>query len=485
VSGSASAGAACAELEALLRAALAAVGGERLVREAVREEGGALRVAGRPLPREARLVVAAAGKAAAEMAAGLEAAAGARIARGWLVTRDGHAGAAGGLPPARWTVREAGHPVPDARSEAAARELLALAAGTGPGDVLLVLLSGGASALLACPLPGLSRADLAAATQALLGSGAAIDEVNTVRKHLVEVAGGRLALAAGARHIEVLAISDVPGDRPDVIGSGPCAPDPTTFADALAVLARRGLGAAFPAAARAQLAAGARGERPESPKPGDAAFARVRTTLLADNRVALAAAAAEARRRGLAALTLPGTLRGEAREAGRRLAALAVASRPRVPTVLLAGGETTVTLEASGGNGRGGRSQELALAAALALAGSAGITLLAAGTDGSDGPTDAAGACVDGGTTARAAARGLDAQAALGCHDSHSFFRAAGGLVQTGPTGTNVMDLALVRLDPPARGREAVGANLPIPRASESVLGSRPPAGGRTGPADC
>jgi glycerate-2-kinase len=411
-------------------------------------------------------VVAAAGKAAAAMAAGLEAAAGARIARGWLVTRDGHADAAraaGALPSARWTVREAGHPVPDARSEAAARELLALAAATAPDDVLVVLLSGGASALLACPLPGLALADLAAVTRALLASGAAIDEVNAVRKHLVEVAGGRLARTARAGRIEVLAISDVPGDRLDVIGSGPCVPDPTTFADVLAVLQRRGLLSALPPAVRAHVEAGARGARPESPKPGDAGFERVRTTLLAGNTTALSAAAAEARRRGLAVVALPGALHGEAREAGRRIAALATSLRPRAPTILLAGGETTVTLAATGGNGRGGRSQELALAAALALAGH-DVTLLAAGTDGSDGPTDAAGACVDGATAARGSAAGHDASAALARHDSHSFFSAEGGLLRTGPTGTNVMDLVLVRVAP-----EGLRPNLPIPPASESV----------------
>jgi glycerate-2-kinase len=469
-----SGGAARAELEGLLRAALAAVDGERLVREALREEQGALRVAGRPLPAHARLVVAGAGKAAAAMAAGFEAGAGARIARGWLVTRDGHADAAraaGRLPPARWTVREAGHPVPDARSEAAARELLAFVADTGPGDVLVLLLSGGASALLACPLPGLALADLAGATRALLASGAAIDEVNAVRKHLVEVAGGRLARAAGAGRIEVLAISDVPGDRLDVIGSGPCAPDPSRFADALEVLARRGCGGAFPAAARASLEAGARGERPESPKPGDPAFARVHTTVLAGNGTALAAAASAARARGLATLALPGALRGEARAVGRRLAALAAALRPSRPTLLLAGGETTVTLRAQGSEGRGGRSQELALAAALALDGIEGVTLLAAGTDGSDGPTDAAGACADAGTVSRGAAVGLDAQSALARHDSHPFFAVEGGLVRTGPTGTNVMDLVLARVEPVsgAERRPGARANLPIPGASESV----------------
>src|SRR5690606_5255059 len=183
--------------------------------------------------------------------------------------------------------------------------------------------------------------------------------------------------------------------------------------------------------------------REETPKPGDPAFARVRTTLLASNATALAAAAAAARGRGCATEAWPGALRGEAREVGRRLAALARALRPRRPTVLLAGGETTVTVR---GDGRGGRNQELALAAALVLDGARGVTLLAAGTDGSDGPTDAAGACVDGGTVARGAARGLDAAAALARHDSHSYFAAEGGLVRTGPTGTNVMDLVLVHV---------------------------------------
>ena len=465
-----SAPAARAELEALLRAALAAVAGGRRVREALRAEGGTLSIAGRPVPREARLVVAAAGKAAAEMAAAFEEVAGPRIARGWLVTRPGHADAAvaaGRLPAERWTVREAGHPVPDARSEAAARELLALAAATGPGDVLVLLLSGGASALLACPQPGLGLADLAGATRALLACGAAIDEVNAVRKHLVEVAGGRLARAAGAGRIEVLALSDVPGDRLDVIGSGPCVPDPTSFADALAVLERHRVGAAFPPAARAHLEAGARGERPESPKPGDPAFARVHATVLAGNRDALAAAADAARRRGLSVVTLPGALRGEARTMGRRLAALAQAVRSSRRTLLLAGGETTVTLSDVAAPGRGGRSQELALAAALALRGDGRVTLLAAGTDGSDGPTDAAGACVDGRTVERGARAGVDAAAALARHDSHSFFAAEGGLLRTGPTGTNVMDLVLALVEPGPAGAPA--PNLPIPPASESV----------------
>ena len=445
-----------ADLLAIFRAALAAVDAEAAVRAAVTRRGSSLAIAGRALPDAARLVVAAAGKAAAAMAAGLEAAAGPRIAAGIAVTKDGH-----GAGPARCRVLEAGHPVPDARGEAAARELLALAAATRPDDVLVVLLSGGASALLACPLPGLSLAELADATRVLLACGAEIAELNAVRKHLVELAGGRLACAARAGRIEVLVVSDVLGDRLDVIGSGPCAPDPTTFADALAAIDRHGARAALPAGVRAHLEAGARGERRESPKPGDAAFARVRSTLIASLRDALAAARAAAAARGLRPVLVGDALQGEAREVGRRFAALARAVRREQPTCLLAGGETTVTLR---GAGRGGRSQELALAAALELAGVQDVALLAAGTDGSDGPTDAAGAFADGGTAARGAAVGADAQAALAGNASYDFFAAEGGLLRTGPTRTNVMDLVLLRL-----GAARAGSNALFPNPSESV----------------
>jgi len=255
------------------------------------------------------------------------------------------------------------------------------------------------------------------------------------------------------------------GDRLDVIGSGPCAPDATTFADALACIDRRGLRRALPGRVLAELDAGARGERPESPKPGDPTFARVRTTLVASLADALAAARAEAARRGLRAIRVTDALRGEASEVGRRVAALARAVRSERPTCLVAGGETTVTLR---GAGRGGRSQELALAAALELAGVEGVSLLAAGTDGSDGPTDAAGAFADGGTAARGAVLGVDAGVALAANASHDFFAAEGGLLHIGPTRTNVMDLVLMRLEGDPSGRTA-RANALFPNSSESV----------------
>lgn len=427
-----------AELEALFDAALRAVDPEAAVRRALVREGRELRLLGECLGPDVRLRVLAAGKAAAPMAAALEAVAGERIVAGLAVVPDGY-----GLPLQHIETREASHPLPDARGERVARDFLRLAGEGGSDELLLLLLSGGASALLSCPAPGLTLADLVATTELLLLSGAGIEELNAVRKHLGALAGGRLALAARTARIVVLAISDVPGDRLDVIGSGPCAADPTRFGDALAAVDRHTLRARLPAAVRAHLEAGVRGERQETPKPGASALARVRGAILASNATALEGVREEASRRGLRPRLLPGFLRGEARLAGRRLAALAAASQAREPTLLVAGGETTVTVR---GPGRGGRNQELALAAALTLEGRRDAALLAAGTDGADGPTDAAGAFVDGGTVARGRVRGLEAREALARNDSYGFFSCEGGLVRTGPTRTNVMDLALLRL---------------------------------------
>jgi glycerate-2-kinase len=425
-------------LDTIFRAALEAVDPARAVkRAAVRSDAG-LRLAGVEIPPDARFQVLAAGKAAAGMAAAFEEIAGPRIAGGLVVTKDGH-----GRSLSRLTLREAAHPVPDARSEAAGRALLAAAGEGDPRDVVVVLLSGGASSLLACPLAGLSRDDVAHTTSLLLGSGAAIGELNCVRKHLCDVVGGRLARAARGRTLVLLAISDVIGDALDVIGSGPCTPDPTRFEDARAVLRRRGLETRVPAAVRAHLEAGVRGERDESVKPGEPGLTRVHAAIVASNDEALQAAAAEAAHLGLSVLRLERPLQGEARVVGRRLGAIARAARPIASTLVLGGGETTVTLR---GAGRGGRCQELALAAAIELAGTTGATLFAAGTDGTDGPTDAAGAVVDGETLARGAALRADAAHALACNDAHGFFSREGGLVRTGPTGTNVMDLVLLLL---------------------------------------
>jgi glycerate-2-kinase len=389
-------------------------------------------------PREP-LVVLALGKAAHAMAARVEALAGHRIAGGLAITKDGHGG-----PLARIPLREAGHPLPDARSEAGAREALRIAAAARPDHVLLVLLSGGASALTACPAPGLELADLVRTTEALLRCGADIAETNAVRKHLSDFSGGRLARASACHRTEVLVVSDVPGDALDVIGSGPCAPDPTTYRDALGALERRAATSRVPARVLAHLRRGVAGGVPETPKAGDPAFARVRHTLIASNADARQAAAEAARSLGLEPVDLGEVLAGEARECARALIAAARARRAPRPRCLIAGGETTVTVR---GSGRGGRSQELALSAACELAeGSPFASVLAAGTDGTDGPTDAAGAFADAGSVQRGRAAGADARRALAGNDAYGFFEREGGLFVTGPTGTNVMDLVLIEV---------------------------------------
>lgn len=432
-----------AALESIFRAALARVDAGAATAARLRwDASGLLEIAGRPLPAEARLFVLAAGKAALPMVAALEAVAGDRIAEGLAVVPE--------PPPnrlARIRVLQAAHPLPDERSAAAGRAALALAARARAADCLVLLLSGGASSLLAAPLPGLLLEDVAAATDLLMRAGGGIAELNALRKHLLAVGGGRLAQASGAGRIEVLAVSDVAGDEPALIGSGPCAPDPSRFQDVLEELGRRGLLGRVSPAVRIRLEEGARGERDETPKPGAAGFERVNTVLVATNRDALEGAARAGRGLGLEPRLVTGDLRGEARVAGRRLAALASACAPRAPVLLLAGGETTVTVQ---GPGRGGRSQELALAAALALEGDPRVTLLAAGTDGIDGPTDAAGAVVDGGTVARGRSAGVDAASCLARNDAYAFFDREGGLLIPGPTGTNVMDLVLIHLVPQA-----------------------------------
>ncbi len=386
------------------------------------------------------------GKAASPMAEAARTHAGERIRSGLVVTKDGHAGSGAGIP-----VRESGHPVPDARSARAGREVLAVAAAAPADHDLWVMLSGGASSLLSCPAPDLTLEDLARTTRRLLESGADIDELNCVRKHLTRVSGGRLAAASSARRIEALLVSDVPGDRIDVIGSGPCAADPTTFDDALAILERRAPLETWPDAVRLHLEAGRAGRIAESLKPGDPSLERVRHTVVARNADAREAAVAAARRLGVEAVDLGEILRGEARDAARSLVAEARRHGGSEPRILVAGGETTVTVR---GPGLGGRSQELALAAALELDGEAGIALLAAGTDGTDGPTDAAGAVVDGESADQLRRSGADPAGALARNDSYTALAGldAGGLLRSGPTGTNVMDLVLVGVAGSPRG---------------------------------
>jgi glycerate 2-kinase len=392
-------------------------------------------------PGEGRVRVVGAGKGAAAMALGALDALGERLAGGTITVPHGTR-ADPRLEAAGVEVWHAGHPVPDAGSLAGAADALRAARAAGEDDLVLCLLSGGASALWAAPPAGVSLTDLSATARRLMEAGAPIGEVNAVRKHLSRIGGGRLARAALPARVLTLAVSDVVGGALDVIGSGPSVPDPTTYADALGVLRARGVQP--PASAAVHLHAGLAGEVPETPKPGDPAFARASARVVASGRGALEAAAREAERRGYRAVIVADDLEGEAREVAVQVAGVArraLAHGSRGPVALLYAGETTVTVR---GRGRGGRNQELALALAIELEGTGGVLAAAVGTDGVDGPTEAAGAFADDGTAARGRAGGLDPRRALEDNDSHTFLRAAGDLIVTGPTGTNVADLLVV-----------------------------------------
>ena len=432
-----------ADARRILEAGIAAAEPRAAVLRALSREGDLLRVAGGEtveLGAAGRVWIVGAGKAAAGMAAGALEVLGDRVAGGTVTVPAG--GPVPRLPGLE--VWMASHPVPDTHGLAGATAALETARAAGEDDLVLCLLSGGASALWPAPPAGVSLSELRAATERLLRAGAPIAEVNAVRRHLSRIAGGWLARAAAPARVVTLAVSDVVGSAPDAIGSGPTVPDPTTFGDALEVLRRREVD--VPPAVRAHLQRGHLGEAPETPKPRDPAFARASYRVVASNRDALAAAAEEAERLGYRTVVVRDDMEGEAREVAAEVAALAWGAHAeggpaRAPAALLLGGETTVTVR---GPGRGGRSQELALAAALAIEGEPGVLVAAAGTDGRDGPTDAAGAMVDGGTVARGRAAGLEARDALERNDAHTFLRASGDLVVTGLTGTNVNDLVLV-----------------------------------------
>ena len=383
---------------------------------------------------EGRTVVLGAGKAAAAMARTVEETWPERVLEGLVVTRYGHAVACRSI-----RVVEAAHPVPDRAGADAARQILAVAGAAGPDDRILFLLSGGASALLSLPAPGLSLADKQAATRALLAAGADIHEINTVRKHLSAIKGGRLAIAAAPAMLATLAISDVVGDDPATIGSGPTVPDPTSLADARDVLRRFGI--APPRAVAAALEDPAN----ETLKPDDPGLATADYRLIATPAQSLAAAGRLAAAEGLAVEILGDDLTGEARGLGRTHAALV---RDRIaggtggrPWLLLSGGETTVTVT---GGGRGGPNTEYLLALAEGLGGLPGVWALAADTDGADGSEDNAGTVIGPDTLERARQRGLRPAAFLADNDAWTFFDALGDLVVTGPTHTNVNDFRAV-----------------------------------------
>lgn len=440
-------------------AAVAAVQPAVLLRRVEFTPGG-VAFAGSALAPAGRLLVVALGKAAPGMAAAF-------LARSERPPDDLFVLTPDGVPvPERVApyLRRAAHPTPDARGAEATAELLDRLSGLAPDDGVVVLLSGGTSALLAAPLPGVDRERAWALTDALLRAGARIDELNTVRKHLFAALGGRLAAACPAR-VLTLALSDVPGDDLSVIASGPTVADPTTFADAAAVLDRHGVAAAFPDLAAFLAGAAIRAEA-ESPKPDDSRLAGATAHLLGGSREALAAAAGTAAAAGFAAHVLTRRFRGEARALGEAFGALAAGLGGGEGVAVLAAGETTVTVA---GRGCGGRNLEAALGAACALQGIPERCVLAAGTDGVDGTSPAAGAVVDGDTLARAVALGRDAALALAASDSWGFFSGLPEAIVTGPSGTNVADVAFLLA---AGGRAEF-----LAAAAAAHLAATPPAG--------
>ncbi len=422
----------------------------RLLQAHLRLTGGGLRVAGSSIPVGGRLAVVSAGKAAVPMAGEAE-----RLLGAFLSEALAIATAPPSIPLDRTRTLVAGHPLPDRRGIRAACEVERMALGLGRNDVLLLLLSGGASALLPAPAKGISLGDKVRLTSQMLRAGATIHDLNTVRKHLSRLKGGGLARAAAPARVVCLTLSDVVGDDPSTIASGPTVPDPTTYAQALAVLERLAVLPRAPRRVRERLEAGARGEAPETPKPGAALFRRVETHVIGGNRLCLEAAAREARRLGLRARILTSRLEGEAREVAQVLIAVLREcvdgdGLAAPPLCLLAGGETTVTVR---GPGHGGRNQELVVAAAEPLSTFPAHAVVASlATDGIDGHSQAAGGVVDQESRHRAAQLGLAPAASfLAGSDSQGFLAPLGDLIVTGETGTNVMDLTVLLAGDAAR----------------------------------
>ncbi|MBI3957427.1 MAG: glycerate kinase, partial [Chloroflexi bacterium] len=428
----------------ILQAALTAVDPFVAVQQTLRREGKMLVVGNRPydLNGYRRVLIVGAGKAGAPMTQAVEAVLGDRVSGGLVVVKTDHS-----APTQRVRIVEASHPTPDTAGVEAGREILALAEDARADDLVIALISGGGSALLVSPAEGLSLTDLQGLTASLLACGATINEMNCLRKHCSGVKGGQLARTVAPATLITLVLSDVIGSPLDVIASGPTVPDSSTWADAWALVEKYDLAAKLPPAIIARLQAGLEGEIPDTPDARDPAFATSQTVVVADNFLAAQAAQRKAQALGYNALLLTTFLDGDAAVAGRLLAALAkevqASGNPvPAPACLILGGETTVQL---GSNpGKGGRNQEVALAAGLALPGSQGVTVVSLATDGTDGPTDSAGAMADGGTVARGAAVGLSAAEHLRDHNAYPYLVASHDLLRTGPTQTNVNDLMFV-----------------------------------------
>ncbi|MCD6136803.1 glycerate kinase [Candidatus Bipolaricaulota bacterium] len=431
------------DIDRLIHVALAAVSPEACLRRAIHLNGDVLSVAGESidLSQIQRVIVVGMGKASARMAASLEMTIGERIDDGLVVTADGYR-----VPTERVKVVEASHPVPDERGLAAARQIAQLADSAGENDLVIVLISGGGSALLTYPVDDVELSELAETNELLLRSGATIQEINTVRKHLSQLKGGRLASRAFPAAVVSLILSDVAGDPLDAIASGPTVPDPTTYDDAARIMLGHKLWDEVPLAVRSHIDKGRSGDAPETPKSGNEVFSRVTTAIIGSGTDAAEAALNEAKVLGYHSLLLTTTLQGEAREVGNVLSSIAreevLHERPLpLPAMIVAAGETTVTLT---GAGKGGRNQELALSAAIGIERLSGVAIASVGTDGRDGPTDAAGGIVDGETIVNLRAQGIDPNEMLAENDSYHALASVGDLITTGPTGTNVADLCLI-----------------------------------------
>jgi len=430
------------DIREIFNAGLEAADPGEAVRSAVRLAGERLVVGDRQYDPAAfdRVMVVGAGKAAASMAAALEDILGPYLTEGIITTKYGH-----GCALKTVSATEAGHPIPDEAGVRGSRLILDLLEGAGERDLVLCVISGGGSALLPMPIGGISLDDKQKTTQALLDCGADIHEINTIRKHISGIKGGRLAMTAFPATLVTLVLSDVIGDDLDVIASGPAVPDRSTFADCMEIVDRYDLRGTFPPPVIAYLKDGMEGKHPETPKPGDSVFDRTSVSIIGSNALSVSAAKRKAAALGYNAIILSSSIEGETREVAKVHTAIAreiQKSGNPVPTpgCIISGGETTVTIR---GDGLGGRNMEFVLAAAIEIDGVDGVTLLSGGTDGTDGPTDAAGAVADGSTVGSARERGVDAARYLGNNDSYHFFEATGDLLITGPTMTNVMDLRI------------------------------------------
>ena len=436
-------------IQRVMAAALQAVEPGAAVLGAVQRSGNLLGVGAQIIDLSTcrRVFLAAIGKAAYPMASAMMEILADRVNSGIVISKDGHI--PGSNLPDCILLRESGHPIPDSRGVSAANEMETLLRQAQADDLVICLVSGGGSALMPAPAVGIALDDLQQTTTLMLACGASINQINTLRKHLDRLKGGGLVRCAHPARLVTLVLSDVIGDPLDIIASGPTVPDHSTFAEALAILDDFGLRGQVPQAVRQRLEAGANGEIPETPKPGNAIFKRTQTLVIAGNIHAARAARAQAVAEGFNTLLLTTYLQGESRLAGRFMAALArqidasADPLPR-PACIIVGGETTVTLAAR--HGKGGRNQELALGAALDLSGLPATFLVTLATDGGDGPTDAAGAVVTGETAARAQQAGLNISDSLARNDSYPFFERLDDLLRPGPTRTNVNDLCLLFL---------------------------------------